>query len=321
MDRGDIFFDGNGKLYSHGNHIGAKSISHRIEVGGSLHGCSLSDHMASTNPGSGERSSRYCQLWGANFLEINTARGRPSPFSRRVELLVGIGLGYTISFSGRAFSEETSLMAAFIGPILDFSVGFLPGVYSTVVSAVFILVGICIIRTMTFIYRQIQVFYKVANTIPIDLLNPEPLAVFASQPLRVFFGLVGITVIIPFTLASSEGLANTVIPTGLPMIALVFVLFLLVSIPLTRIRSRLKQAKIEESQLITQALTGNRRALIDSRISAHQDEFKMPDLLYYQDRIHSVWEWPLHAHIRKIAFYLVLPPLAWVLETFVETAL
>ena len=136
-----------------------------------------------------------------------------------------------------------------------------------------------------------------------------------------FYSTYTLTAIIPFTLTSSEGLANTVIPIGLPMIALVFVLFLLVSIPLTRIRSRLKQAKIEESRLITQALTGNRLALNDSRISAHQDEFKMPDLLYYQDRIHSVWEWPLHAHIRRIAFYLVLPPLAWVLETFVETAL
>ena len=258
---------------------------------------------------------------GAGFLEVNTTLGQPSYLFRIVELFSGIALGYTISFSGRAFSEGVSLSSAFFSPLIDFKAGFFAGLYSTFVSLIFIFAGICIIRTITFLYRQINLFYKVANTIPIDLLNPQPLAVFATQPLRVFFGLVGITATIPFTLSSSQGLANTVIPIGIPLICMVLILFLLVSIPLTRIRSRLKQAKIQESELITKALTGNRLALNKSRISVHQDEFKMPDLLYYQDRIQAVWEWPLHNHIRRIAFYVVLPPLAWTLENLLQSAL
>ena len=73
------------------------------------------------------------------------------------------------------------------------------------------------------------------------------------------------------------------------------------------------------AELIGKAIAGDRSVLTNSRIRANKREFQMPDLLYYQDRIQSVWEWPLHTHVRRIAFYVILPPLAWVLAALVET--
>ena len=136
---------------------------------------------------------------------------------------------------------------------------------------------------------------------------------------------MGTTTAMTMIFTTSDELAKTAIPIGIPMITLMTILLVLVSIPLIKIRNRLREEKTKEFLLISKALAGDRAALSSSRISANQHEFQMPDLLYYQDRIQSVWEWPLHTHVRRIAFYVILPPLAWVLaalvESFVETAL
>jgi hypothetical protein len=214
-------------------------------------------------------------------------------------------------------------MTAFASPF-DYASGFAGFVYSVLVPVVFIFTGICMVFTTTFLYRQISVFYKSANYIQIDLLNTGPLSVFALQPLRVFFGVMG-TIAANVVILGSNEISRTATPIGIPMISFMIILLILVSIPMIKIRNRLGQKKARESLLISQAIAGDRSVLSESRIGVSQQEFLLPDLLYYQDRIQAVWEWPLHAHVRRIAFYVILPPLAWVLaaivESFVETAM
>ena len=244
---------------------------------------------------------------------------------RILEWLGGCLLGFIISVSGRAITQNQSLLSAITAPFVEYGFGFGVGFYSTCITLVFMISGICMVRVVTFLYRQIRLFREAARTISLDLLNPEPLAAFANQSLRTFLGLVGLAATIPLTLSASDEISRTFIPIGLPMMAVMLVLLVLVSRPLWILRGRLKAEKRTELALISRALNGERRALASSRISAHQEEFHMPELLYYEDRIRSVWEWPLHAHVRRIALYVILPPLAWVLaaivELFVDTAL
>ena len=42
------------------------------------------------------------------------------------------------------------------------------------------------------------------------------------------------------------------------------------------------------------------------------------ELMYYEDRVKNIWEWPIEAHIRRLVIFGLLPPLTWVLTAAVE---
>ena len=78
--------------------------------------------------------------------------------------------------------------------------------------------------------EQIEFKQKRAkDTYTNDLLNafntevsmgvPTRMAAFATQSVRTLFGVIAIATTIPLTLSASDGLARTLIPMGLPMIA------------------------------------------------------------------------------------------------------
>ena len=66
------------------------------------------------------------------------------------------------------------------------------------------------------------------------------------------------------------------------------------------------------------ALPGDRDGLRASAFGPELNTFTAADLMYYEDRIRAVWEWPFEAHIRRLVIFGLLPPLTWVLAALVE---
>ena len=236
---------------------------------------------------------------------------------RNLELLTGTLFGSTLYILGRASSEPEGFQGAATAFLEDWSYWFLVP-FSMLGFASMIIVGICSVRIMAFLLRQTRLFLSMSKAIEIDLLSTDLLAVFANQPLRT---LTGTVILISSMLVLGDldnRLSNSYYTVGIPLQIVMLITTLIVSPPLWHLRNRVRRAKLSELKKIRRAINGDENALQGTRIEAHKHYFKLPDLLYYQDRIGAVWEWPFHAHIRRMAFYLILPPAAWLMSALVE---
>jgi len=94
--------------------------------------------------------------------------------------------------------------------------------------------------------------------------------------------------------------------------------------PYNRFRKRMRSRKSQELNCVSAALDGNLRALDHSLLKDELSPSKI-DLLYYQDRIRSIKEWPFTDRIRALVLFGILPPLTWVvaalIEIYIESAL
>ena len=61
--------------------------------------------------------------------------------------------------------------------------------------------------------------------------------------------------------------------------------------------------------------------LTDSELGDAAVEFKLPDLMYYEDRVVNIWEWPVQRHRQKLIVYTMIPPSAWIMAALVERML
>ena len=236
---------------------------------------------------------------------------------RRLELLIGTIFGCIMYILGRASTDTEGFRGATSAFVDDMSYWFVIP-FSLLGYASMIIVGICSVRIMTFLHRQTRLFLSMAKSLDIDLLSTDLLAVFANQPIRT---LTGTIVLISSMLALGDidnELSNSYYTVGIPLQIIMIITTIIVSPPLWNLRKRVRSAKRRELKKIRQAINGNENALLGSRIESHAQHFNLPDLLYYQDRIGAVWEWPFHAHVRRMAFYLILPPAAWLMSALVE---
>lgn len=236
---------------------------------------------------------------------------------RRLEFVTGTVFGMTLYIMGRASAEPEGLEGAATAFLDDWTYWYVVP-FSLLGFASMIVVGICSIRIMSFLLRQTQLFLSMSKTLEIDLLSTDLLAVFANQPLRTLTGTV-ICISSMLMLGDIDNrLSNSYYTVGIPLQILMLITTLIVSPPLWHLRKRVRKAKRDELKRVRQAINGDEKALLGTRIEAHRDSFKLPDLLSYQDRISAIWEWPFHAHIRRMAFYLIIPPAAWLMSALVE---
>jgi len=89
-------------------------------------------------------------------------------------------------------------------------------------------------------------------------------------------------------------------------------------VPYNIFRKRIGVVKALELNRVAEALKGNRELLSDSLISDDTDKLTTIDLLYYQELIRNIREWPFTNRIRRLVLFGVLPPLTWVIAAFVE---
>jgi hypothetical protein len=179
---------------------------------------------------------------------------------------------------------------------------------------------VLIILSMDVVFRQLALLVRLVKKIRIDLLNTEFYSALANVMVRhVGLYISGVCIIslsyIVFTegeLGPSEMLV-AMMPWYLPGM-LIISLYL---VPYNLFRKRMRFYKLQEMNSIAAALAGNPRALDHSLLKDEPVPSKI-DLLYYQDRIRAIKEWPFTDRIRALVLFGILPPLTWVIAALIE---
>lgn len=245
----------------------------------------------------------------------------PTVSSSRLETLLGLGLGI---LSNAYFS------AVFLGNPID-SLKLLDPQYYEVtplgsiwlewlVTLSLLLTGVLIVHVVGFSRRQIRLFDRWANDFKVDLMHTDECQVFTLQPMRYLL----ITVIyaslniIVYQVLSALGMGEQAFQGQTPLVVLMLVCCLPFIHPVRVIRDRIADIKQREIDAVRVALAGDRSSLANSQIAHISDEFSAPDLMMYEQYVKDIWEWPIQGYVQRLLFYVLLPPLAWVLAALVE---
>jgi hypothetical protein len=186
---------------------------------------------------------------------------------------------------------------------------------------------VLVVLSIDIVLRQLVCLSNIANRIRISLLEAEFYSTLANVMVR-FVGLYifGLCIISFSYIIFTEGeLAATdmmviMMPWYLPGLVIIS-LYLL---PYNRFRRRMHFRKAQELNCVHAALAGNAKALEKSLLK-DEPNVSTIDLMYYQDRISGIKEWPFTDRIRALVLFGILPPLTWVIaaliEIFIEGAL
>jgi hypothetical protein len=236
--------------------------------------------------------------------------------SRRMallELAIGLYIGFERIYSQiyYAYGDLDQLLAA--GDI--YTAAF------WAVNVSIVLYTILQVHLLLFCIRQIRTFNRIARELPVDLLAPD-LNNIISNPL-IRFALVGLLAIsfglLVYELVPYSSMQKRFMVTGLIGVLIWLVLMSFSLIPLFTLKSRVAVAKAQELNCIRRAIQGEPDSMEQSRLGSRIHEFALPDLLYYEDRIKNIWEWPFEAHIRRFIIFGFIPPLTWILAAIVES--
>ncbi len=199
--------------------------------------------------------------------------------------------------------------------------GFGSPVFQATVSLFLFLQYATAIFCVDIVCRQLAALIQIVKIIRIDLLETEFYSSLANAMLR-FVGLYifGLCIITMSFLVFTEGeddaprMLVIMMPWYLPGIVLLGVYL----VPYNIFRKRISVLKNLELNRVAEALKGNKELLAGSLISDDMDRLTTIDLLYYQELIRNVREWPFTHRIRRLVLFGILPPLTWVFAAFVE---
>jgi hypothetical protein len=226
-----------------------------------------------------------------------------------VELTVGLVLGLQrvqsqINFNYSGPFTMSEIMAP--GAIIV----FLAIIFYTIVE----------VHLVAFCLRQVLVFRRIAKNFQVDLMTTE-LNNALSNPL-IRFLMVGLVVtsfgMLLYQIVPFPSLQRRMLQGG--SIAALFLMAMIVVslVPLFILKGRIAVAKQIEITQIRQVLKGDFSGVSQSHFGQRLAEFTPADLMYYEDRVKNIWEWPIEAHIRRLVIFGLLPPLTWVLAAAVE---
>lgn len=169
-------------------------------------------------------------------------------------------------------------------------------------SGTLFLSGVVVLHAIAFCRRQIKVFSNWAEAFEIDLTRTEACQIFTVQPMRYLLIMVifiSLNVIV-YQILSETGFADQAFLAQLPLV-LMMMLFLIPLIkPVSIIRARIAEAKSNEIKAIRSALAGHREALEGAQIAAIAPEFKVPDIMMYEQYVRDIWEWPVQGYVQRI---------------------
>ena len=217
------------------------------------------------------------------------------------------------------------LFLAAISAYVNITVGAFPDfsspMFLAMISLFLFLQYATAIFCMDIVCRQLAALIQIVKIIRIDLLETEFYSSLANAMLR-FVGLYifGLCVITMSFLVFTEGeddaprMLIIMMPWYLPGMVLMGVYL----VPYNIFRKRIGVVKALELNRVAEALKGNKELLTDSLISNDTDRLTTIDLLYYQELIRNIREWPFTNRIRSLVLFGVLPPLTWVIAAFVE---
>jgi len=178
-----------------------------------------------------------------------------------------------------------------------------------------------VIFSIDIVIRQLIMLYRIADQIRIDLLQSDVYTILGNVMLRfIKLYIFGICVMTFSLNIFVEGKVETgqMILELLPYILPGVLVLGLLLIPYNHFKNRMRIAKALELNHIQRAINGDKAHLSSSLIGRDADKLTMVDLLYYEDKIRKIKEWPFTDRIRSMLFFGVLPPLTWVIAALIE---
>ena len=170
-------------------------------------------------------------------------------------------------------------------------------------------------------FRQLICLMSVVQKIRIDLLNADFYSNIANIMVRhVGLYIFGVCIISLSFIVFTEGelgpseMMVAMMPWYLPGL-IIITLYL---IPFNHFRRRVHFVKHQELASVASALSGNVHALNKTLLHDEPTPVSKINLLYYQDRIRAVREWPFTDRIRALVLFGILPPLTWVIAALIE---
>ena len=180
-----------------------------------------------------------------------------------------------------------------------------------------------IVLCIDLVFRQIICLMRVVQKIKIDLLNAEFYSTLANAMVRqVGLYVFGVCIISMSYIVFTEGALGpkemliAMMPWYLPGLIIIS----LYLVPYNHFRHRMHFHKHQELNCIAAALSGNYASLDHSLLRDEPQPTKI-DLLYYQDRIRGIKEWPFTDRIRALVLFGILPPLTWVIAALIEISI
>ncbi len=250
----------------------------------------------------------------------------PSPRTAWLETFLGVAIGILNLTAIHILSGEQGLWIFQYLFNLDLAARN-TGLYLFMLIAITLMTwgGVITVHLLFFLFRHYRAYLAVSYDMPINLFDLES-SQMVSRPLLRYWLLV-VLVISTYLLfsqfsASPETQSNIfAFAVALPLVGVLVLLSWLFLKPVWIIRERIKGLKIHERELLKKAILGDRSALESTHIAASSAEFATPDLIYYEEHISKLWEWPIQREMQRIAFYTLIPPAAWIMAALVERML
>ncbi len=245
----------------------------------------------------------------------------PSSLSARIETGVGLlfGLGTNIYFSALFVGDPTESLELLTAEYYSNTVlGNI--MLEWLVFLALMVTGLLIVHLIGFCRRQIALFDRWANEFAVDLMHTDECQVFTLQPMRyLLITVIYISLnIIVYQILSALGEGDAAFVGQMPLVVVMVICVIPFIHPVSVIRDRIAEVKQKEISAVRQALAGDRSALGGAQIAHIADEFAAPDLMMYEQYVKDIWEWPIQGYVQRLVFYVLLPPLAWVLAALVE---
>ncbi|MEM9396834.1 MAG: hypothetical protein AAF991_05095 [Pseudomonadota bacterium] len=188
-----------------------------------------------------------------------------------------------------------------------------PLAISTTITTVLLWVGM--MTTLPQLFENARLFSKLGRIANPDLLRPSRHAAFGSAALRP--GLTVIGLISAYGLLFLGDVSRAFAPIGFTMGLSIFALVGLVALPLRGIRLRIRETRERALRELD-----SRLALlpVDNVAGAAANELQEIDLLLdMRERVAQAPGWPFDLNgVKRILFYIVLPPLTWAAAALVE---
>ncbi len=219
------------------------------------------------------------------------------------------------------------LVVAGVSALVHLRIGGAPIEYSQLFAfnlfVFFFFQYVLIVLCFDVLFRQLICMMRVVKHIRIDLLNADFYSTLANSMVRhVGLQIFGICLISFSYIIFTEGqlgwleMMVVMMPWYLPGLVIIS----LYLVPYNHFRRRVRFHKHQELNCVAAALAGNYRALDHSLLKDEPQPTKI-DLLYYQDRIRAVREWPFTDRIRALVLFGILPPLTWVIAALIEISI
>lgn len=184
-----------------------------------------------------------------------------------------------------------------------------PGGAGTVMGT--LLTWFCVNHLFAIFIRNARVFASLGrDMVSVDVLNMQKLRPFGGIALLPAYSLLGAQLLYPIMLLGGEFNALAMLPGFLLTTVLLGVLFVR---PIWPLHLRLMAEKSTAIAVADEEIAGWQAG--DSSTLR-----ELQPLLAYREYLNGLSEWPFQVSIlARWAFYLVIPPLTWVLAALMET--